>query len=333
MNDRLPYPRSEQVDKNSLPSCNNKVLHLNHDVASPSSTTSVEYTTMYQFGGSGNHGILSSPAKASSSIDFSNKNTSISEGANRKYSESNQSVSIEVAKRRLFTEATRRKSVKERRLFARATPFTTQGRSNSQKSRKIFTISEKLHNLEKMANKICTDHYIRDDTSQIEIESSEEWSAPTLRFLIHNTCSYSVRSLLSFVEQKGSVAEYHKLESCKEVFGPVSLSFLEEVYKHKIPIMSFYNKKGRYPDGDRVEKCIACNKTGGKCECPALDTSIYLFCRQPCVKDKFDCDKCKKWIQISTHLCYDFFFCEICDEEFKSSQKHKPYPPHFASRV
>ena len=35
-----------------------------------------------------------------------------------------------------------------------------------------------------------------------------EWSANVLRFLLHNTCSYSVLSLLLFVRDKGSVKEY-----------------------------------------------------------------------------------------------------------------------------
>lgn len=153
-----------------------------------------------------------------------------------------------------------------------------------------------------------------------------EWSADTLRFLIHNcTGSYNVCSLLWFVKKGGSIIDYYNSKVCKDVFGEVSLSFLQEVYHHRVPIMSYYRRLGCYPNVGvaMLKTCIACDEVGKNCQCPALGTSFNLFCRQPCSTTEFDC-KCKNW-STSAHMCFDSFSCAICDEYYKStSQTSRP---------
>ena len=158
-------------------------------------------------------------------------------------------------------------------------------------------------------------------------DSNKDLSANTLRFLIHNTCAYSVRSLLCFVQERDvSVREYHSTKLCKEVFGEVSLPFLEDVYRHRVTLMSYYRRLGIYPKvvGNRRKICMACEKTGEKCKCPELDSSFYLFCRQSCPTG-FDC-KCKNWT-VPPHVCLDFFFCKTCDQYYEST-KLKSYPSY-----
>jgi hypothetical protein len=140
-----------------------------------------------------------------------------------------------------------------------------------------------------------------------------------IRFLVHSTSSYAVRSLLCFIRERSkSVEDYHNSPLCREVFGPVSLYFLEQVWQYRIAIMSYYRKLGMYPHiGKRADKCLACDEKGGRCTCAALDPSVFLFVKQSCNVDRFQC-KCKNW-PILSHICYDFFFCKKCAQVYKDA--------------
>lgn len=153
--------------------------------------------------------------------------------------------------------------------------------------------------------------------------STEKGNASLVRFLIHNTMPYAVRSLICFVHKGKTVADYFISKLCQQVFGAVSLPFLESVYSHKVEIMSYYRKLRMYPNiGRRTDHCLACNKTGGGCECPTLDVSFHLFCRKKCDVSEFVC-KCKVWIIPATQVCYDFFFCDVCAKYYKDSSQYK----------
>lgn len=158
-----------------------------------------------------------------------------------------------------------------------------------------------------------------------------EWPANVLRFLLHNTYYYSILSLLLFVRDKGPVLEYHGTKICKDVFGEVSLEFLNAVYQYRIPLPSYHrrNRECRQYYGSEKKHCIACNKTGVNCDCPVIDESFYVYCKQPCPKPEFDCNKCKKW-RVSQHVCPDFFFCETCDKYYKTTIKDNSYPSYCA---
>ena len=148
------------------------------------------------------------------------------------------------------------------------------------------------------------------------------------RFLVHNTTSYAVRSVLCFVNEGSKTIEDYNHNSflCRDVFGQVSLPFLEQVWQHRITIMSYFRKLGMYPHiGKRVDNCLACREKGGKCKCPALDQSVYLLCKQSCNVDKFTCNKCRHW-PARLHICIDFFFCPKCEQDYKEAPKYmNPY--------
>ena len=122
------------------------------------------------------------------------------------------------------------------------------------------------------------------------------YCAHTLRFSVHNTYSYKVGFLLSFMKENNSVNDYLKTKVCKDVFGEVSLDFLKAVYHHRMPLTSYFWHSRSLPNIGQniVNICMACGTKRGNCVCPLLDTSFYLFCRKPCLKEKFDCTKCKK---------------------------------------
>lgn len=152
--------------------------------------------------------------------------------------------------------------------------------------------------------------------------TSKKGQAAIVRFLIHNTTAYGVRSLLCFLNENknASVVNYFNARLCQDIFGLVSIAFLEAVYHHRVTLMSFYRKLVLHPKigARRTNHCLACDKTDGKCDCPTLDISFHLFCRKPCEVTTFNCKKCMNWV-IPSHLCYDFFFCTICSEHFKET--------------
>ena len=158
--------------------------------------------------------------------------------------------------------------------------------------------------------------------TSLAFESSDtrEW----LRFLAHNTNSYKVRSLLVFLKQhpKRSITDYFYTKLREDVYGQVSLSFLQQVDKKRVEQLSYFRKLGCYPyeGGKRPNHCLACDKKGGKCDCMKIPPSFYVFCRYRC-PEKYDCAKCKKSKNdMYFHDCYDFFFCKKCDEYYRTTK-------------
>ena len=72
-------------------------------------------------------------------------------------------------------------------------------------------------------------------------------------------------------------------------------------------MMSYYRKLGMYSHiGKRVDKCLARDEKGGRCKCPALDQFVFLFVKQSCNVDRFQCGKCKNWPILLAHLLQFF---------------------------
>ena len=103
--------------------------------------------------------------------------------------------------------------------------------------------------------------------------------AEMVRFLVHNTVSlYSVFSLLAFLrsDPNRSIRDYYHSNIKQDVFGDVSLPFLEDVYEN---LSSYYRHLGCYPkvDGKRVDTCLACGEKHSGCICPKLSPEFCFF--------------------------------------------------------
>ena len=151
--------------------------------------------------------------------------------------------------------------------------------------------------------------------------------AEMVRFLVHNTVSlYSVLSLLAFLrsDPNRSISDYYHSNIKQDVFGDVSLSFLEDVYENREYLSSYYRHLGCYPkvDGKRVDTCLACGEKHGGCICPKLSPEFYVFCRKRC-SPNFKCPKCQRFCYMIFHDCYDYFSCKRCDDDFKAMMKRK----------
>ena len=163
-------------------------------------------------------------------------------------------------------------------------------------------------------------HLVARDLNR-SFDSEENESLEWLRFLVHNTNSYSLRSLLIYLKQhpSRSINDYYHTKLREDVFGTISLSFLKNVYVKRHKLLSYYKRLGYFPNegGRRVGTCLACGKKGGKCDCPKISQSFYVYCRYHCPL-KFGCNKCKKTsAKKNFHDCFDFFFCKTCDEYYR----------------
>lgn len=154
------------------------------------------------------------------------------------------------------------------------------------------------------------------------------FSDENLRFLVHNTTPDGVRFFLSSLVRGGSIKTFSQSNICRVMLGEMDVSTLEEIYLHRKYLTSFY-RLGRnypYPDKAMIHRCIACGATErGKCVCPILPKSFYVFCRQECFSD-WNCKKCINFDRGPSHACFDFFHCTRCHEQYVSSTKHQPYP-------
>ena len=155
-------------------------------------------------------------------------------------------------------------------------------------------------------------------------DAAEKESREWLRFLVHNTNSYMVRSLLVYLKQhpNRSISDYYHTKLREDVFGNVSLSSLKNVYVKRCKLLSYYRRLGCYPNegGRKVDTCLACDKKNGKCDCPKTSPSFYVYCRYHCHLT-FDCNKCKKTSTGNRfHDCFDFFFCKTCDEYYRTTK-------------
>ena len=124
----------------------------------------------------------------------------------------------------------------------------------------------------------------RDLNRSFDSEENDHESLEWLRFLVHNTNSYCVRSLLIYLKQ-------HPSRSIND-----------------------------YYQGRRIGTCLACGKKDGKCDCPKISPSFYVYCRYHC-PFKFDCNKCKKTsAKKNFHDRFDFFFCKTCDKYYRTTK-------------
>lgn len=161
----------------------------------------------------------------------------------------------------------------------------------------------------------------------LEELSPGTYSKEKLRYLVHNTSPDGVRLLLVFVKRRGGLAEFHRSKFCTDIFGKMPFSTVKEIYLYRKYLTSFYRlaRFYPYPDKEMINSCLACDATEkGQCSCPVLPKSFYIFCRQKCSSD-FNCKKCIYFDHRPSH-CFDFFHCKRCDEEYKASTKHQPYP-------
>ena len=157
--------------------------------------------------------------------------------------------------------------------------------------------------------------------------TSTEYSEEKLRYLVHNTTADGVRFLLVFLKRKGSLEEFYRTNVCKTLLGNMPYSTIRDIFLYRKYLISFYrmSRYYPYPDKEMISNCLACDVTQkGQCSCPVLSKSFYVFCRQKCSSD-FNCRKCVQFDHRLAH-CFDFFHCQRCDDEYKASTRHQPYP-------
>ena len=171
-----------------------------------------------------------------------------------------------------------------------------------------------------------------DGSEQGDIPSDQEinhCSDEKLRFLVHNTTPDGVRFLLSSLQISGSsIKKFRQSQLCRAVLGELPVSTLQDIYCHRKYLTSFY-RLGRYypyPDKKMICSCLACGAVErGRCSCPVLPESFYVFCRQRC-SSEWNCKKCINFDRGPSHACFDFFHCTVCHERYVASTKYQPYP-------
>lgn len=158
---------------------------------------------------------------------------------------------------------------------------------------------------------------------------SIEYNDEHLRFLAYNTSADGIWFFLVAIKRlKYSLAQFQKSRICRVMFGEITISTLQDIYLHRMYLMSYYRMSRHYPYPNKeiIEKCLACNATKcGSCECPVLSKSFYVFCRRQC-SSKWNCKKCLGFDFTPSHVCFDFFHCERCHEDYLSKSRHKSYP-------
>ncbi|XP_067030558.1 uncharacterized protein [Acropora muricata] len=180
--------------------------------------------------------------------------------------------------------------------------------------------SEGTKRLEKEGNKNRT-HL----DSNIENGNSDE----ILRYLVHNTTPDGVRFFLTAVGSGKTIAQFDRSWLCRVVLGEMQLSTFQCIYRYRKYLTSYYRleRYHPYPEKGMIHSCVACAATErGKCSCPILPKSFYVFCRQKCLID-WNCTKCINFDRGPSHACFDFFHCAICHELYVASTTHSPYPP------
>lgn len=126
----------------------------------------------------------------------------------------------------------------------------------------------------------------------------------------------------------GGFKAFTQSEVCRVLLGKIPVSNRKELYLHRKYLTSFYRmgKNYPYPEKHMIHRCMACGATErGKCVCPILPESFYVFCRQKCSSD-WNCKKCVNFDRGPSHACFDFFHCPRCHEKYVASTKHQPYP-------
>ena len=162
--------------------------------------------------------------------------------------------------------------------------------------------------------------------SQFDMELEEGYSDEMLRYLVHNTTLDGVRFFLAALRSGTTVVQFSRSRLCRDVLGERDLPTLQCIYRHRQYLTSHYRlqKYYPYPESDMIHSCAACDATErGKCSCPILPKSFYVFCRQKCSGD-WHCAKCGNFDRGPSHAYFDFFHCAICDDRYVTSTKHQP---------
>ena len=103
--------------------------------------------------------------------------------------------------------------------------------------------------------------------------------------------------------------------------------------RYRQHLMNFYRFSGCYPFPEKVivRTCLACNANPEEekpCICPILPEEFYVYCRRSC-PETLMCKRCVDFDKGASHKCIDFFHCQRCTEEYKSSTKFQSYPPGY----
>ena len=166
------------------------------------------------------------------------------------------------------------------------------------------------------------------EEDDIKLDSNIEngYSDEILRYLVHNTTPDGVRFFLTAVRSGKTIAQFSRSWLCRVVLGEMHLSTLQGIYRYR-KYFIVWKRYHPYPEKGMIHSCVACAATErGKCSCPILPKSFYVFCRQKCLID-WKCTKCINFDRGPSHACFDFFHCAICHERYVASTRHSPYPP------
>ncbi|XP_048586406.1 uncharacterized protein LOC125556676 isoform X1 [Nematostella vectensis] len=165
------------------------------------------------------------------------------------------------------------------------------------------------------------------DEKEVRFEDIEE---DYVRFLVHKGNRMKLDFFLHFMERGGILRSYNVSPIRRISFGELPYETLRDIYSMR-KILSGYFKRDvfmyPYPDVEMIEKCRACGaKERGKCCCPVLEKSFYVFCRERCSpKYISECKRCLNMGNSSTHACLDFFFCRRCNEEYRARERLKHF--------
>ena len=258
MNDSLPMPDSKGLNQNGskcrLPLCNNQIRHLERHLFNTHNLTYGEYLERIK---------KTDPVSAPTSLDsFVTKNSVQSESSFRVVTQSPGTKSLNTSQSDVIV----------------LVPDTPEWEYNKEKKKQKTSRNEgtkpgkKRHSVK------------RNLYTSLVFESSDtrEW----LRFLAHDTNSYKVQSLLVFLKQhpNRSITDYFYTKLREDVYGQVSLSFLQHVHQKRVELLSYFRKLGcySYEGGKRPNHCLACDKKGEKCDCMKITPSFFVFCRYRC---------------------------------------------------
>ena len=314
MNDRQPLnlPRSKKSHVTSLlPHCGKDVLHLSHHLRNKHSNISVNDYNSVVGQVQNNYENL--------------KRTGLlqEEGNEKQYKEVNAE------------EEKLEKIEKEKTIGAKC---------STSSSEVLFTVSDPVgitsqsnddnkegddRERDEEINESFASHIEEGGDSELDCDIEDGYSDEILRYLVHNTTPDGVRFFLTALRSGKTITQFSRSRLCRVILGEMRLSTLQCIYRHRKYLTSYYRleRYHPYPEKGMIHSCVACAATErGKCSCPVLPKSFYVFCRQKCSSD-WNCAKRVNFDRGPSHACFDFFHCTICHERYVASTKHHPYPP------
>lgn len=160
--------------------------------------------------------------------------------------------------------------------------------------------------------------------SQFDMDLQDGYTDEMLCYLVHNTTPDGVRFFLAALRSGTTVVQFSWSRLCRDALGERDLPMLQCIYRQYLTSYYRLQKYYPYPENDMIHSCAACDATErGKCSCPILPKSFYVFCRQKCSGD-WHCAKCVNFDRGPSHACFDFFHCEICHDRYVTSTKLQP---------